>query len=91
MNINLDDIEILTEDNKILMKLIRDYGECTVWQLYKDYGIDRQKTRKAIREKKLRGFMKKVKDKKGEILIPIKYYIVKDERLENFIKKNRIS
>lgn len=29
------------EENKILMKMVEDYGYCTVWQLYKEYGIDK--------------------------------------------------
>lgn len=78
------------EDNIKLMKMVEEYGYCTVWELYKEYGIDRQKTCRYIREGKLLGFMKNFRDKTGEYT-EIKWYIVKNQALTEFIEKNRKS
>lgn len=60
-------------------------GCCTAWELKQQYGITRQKISRAIRAGKLHAFMK---GSNGYILI--KWYIVKDDALEAFIKEAQV-
>lgn len=78
------------EKNKILMEMVTKYGYCTVWELFQQYGIDRQKTTRAIRAGKLLAFMKGGVDKNGDEYRGLKWYIVKNQDLEEYIDKNRI-
>ena len=81
-------IEPSEEENIKLMKMADELGYCTAWELYKEYGIDRQKTCRYVREGKLLGFMKKLRDKAGEY-IEVKWYIVKNQALTEYIEKNK--
>lgn len=77
------------DENKILMKMVEDCGVCTVWELFKEYGIDKQKTCRYIRAGKLLAFMKGFKDKRGDEYNEMKWYIVKNQALNDFILTNR--
>ncbi len=77
------------EENERLMEIIKECGYCTVWELYKEYGIDKQKTCRYIRAGKLLAFMKTGVDKNGNEYTEVKWYIVKNQVLKNFIEKHR--
>ena len=57
----------------------------TVWKLFKEYGISKQKTGRAIRAGKLNAIMAD----DGEYVL-LKWYIKKDEQLEKYIKDNAV-
>ena len=77
------------EDNVKLMKIVEECGYCTVWELYKEYGIDKQKTCRYIRSGKLLAFMKCFQNKNGEDWREQKWYIVKNQALAEFIERHR--
>ncbi len=78
------------EENKELMKIVEKYGYCTTWDIFQEYGIQKQKTCRAIRAGKLLAFMKNFVDKYGREGTHIRWYIVKNQAFDEFVAKNRI-
>jgi len=66
-----------------LQRIGRPENCVTAWELFRDYGISRQKTSRAIRMGKLNGFM--IGTEK-EFLV--KWFIHCDELLDEYIRKN---
>lgn len=59
---------------------MESYAFTTAWNLFVDYGIPKQTTSRYIRNGRLNAFMQ------GGI---VKWYIIKDELLDDFIKRHR--
>jgi hypothetical protein len=55
----------------------------TVWQLYKNHGINKQRIYRAIKSGEINGFMEQTEE-----FIELKWYIKNDELLMRFIEKN---
>ena len=64
-------------------------GYCTAWELLKQYGISRAKVSRAVRAGKITGVMKGAIDKYGNEIMIMKWYIVKNQALTDFIAKER--
>ena len=60
----------------------------TVWDLFRDYGINKQKTCRYIKSGKLNGVMIGFEDEHGNSTIKLKWYIEKNELLDKYIKNH---
>lgn len=67
-----------------------DNDYITIWELFQQYGIAKSKTNKAIKKKNLNAFMKTIIDNKGNEWKFLKWCIVKDKLLIDYIEKERI-
>lgn len=72
----------MASSKKLLFETPKDC--CTAWELQRDYGINKQRTLRAIKAKKLNAFMVE-----AEGFTLIKWYIKRDELFEQYIKDNK--
>ena len=64
-------------------QMVEKLGSCTAWDLYQEYGISKLKVSRAIKSGKLNAYMKSADGNN----ILIKWYIIKDDVLKEFIEK----
>ena len=79
-----DHFSEMSEEEK---KVVENLGSCTAWDLYQEYGISKLKVSRAIKNGKLNAYMKSTDGKN----LLIKWYIIKDDALKEFIDKNKVS
>ena len=62
-------------------------GYITIYEIFKQYGISKQKTYRAIRSGKLNAFMNGSVDKNGSEFVILKWYIIKDDLFNDILTK----